>query len=236
MLNDLSIKEFIKLELSGWKKYEIIALCLVFLTIFVSAVIFKDSIIAIISAVCGILYTVMAGKGKITCYLFGLSGSGCYSYLAFSNALYGNLILYLCYYIPMQTLGIFKWKNNLKKETNEIVKTQLSNKDRIKLFIITSLISIMAILALDYFNDSQPIKDGITTVFSIVGMYLTVKRCIEQWLIWIVVNGLSFIMWLNAVMHGAKAYATVIMWGFYFIAAIYFYYTWKKELEKTQQA
>ena len=233
MLNNLSNKEFIKLELSGWKKYEIIALSLVFLTIFISALIFKDSLIAIISAVCGILYTVMAGKGKITCYLFGLSGSGCYSYLAFSNALYGNLILYLCYYIPMQTLGIFKWKNNLKKETNEIVKTRLSNKDRIILFIITSIISIVAILALDYFNDSQPIKDGITTVFSIVGMYLTVKRCIEQWLIWIVVNGLSFIMWINAVMHGTKAYATVIMWAFYFIAAIYFYYTWKQELENS---
>jgi len=231
MTNKLSITEFIKLELSGWKRLEIISLATVFFVIFISALIFKDSVIAIISAICGILYTVMAGKGKITCYLFGLSGSGCYSYLAFTNALYGNLLLYLCYYIPMQTLGIFKWKNNLKKETNEIIKTKLSSKSRIILFLITSLISIISILILNYFNDAQPIKDGITTTFSIVGMYLTVKRCIEQWLIWIVVNGLSFFMWLNAVMHGAKAYATVIMWAFYFIAAIYFYYTWKKELE-----
>ena len=67
-------------------------------------------------------------------------------------------------------------------------------------------------------------------------MYLTVKRCIEQWLIWIVVNGLSFIMWINAVIHGTKAYATVIMWAFYFIAAIYFYYTWNKEIKTLENS
>ena len=235
MTDKLSLKEFIKLELSGWKKQEIIALILIFTIIFTSAIMLKDSLVAVVSAICGILYTVMAGKGKISCYLFGLSGSGCYSYLAFSNALYGNLILYMCYYIPMQILGIFKWKNNLKKETKEIIKTRLSNKNRFIILGITSLLSILTIFILNYFNDSQPIKDGITTAFSIMGMYLTVRRCIEQWLVWIVVNGLSFIMWLDAVIHGAKAYATAIMWAFYFIAAIYFYYTWEKELEKTQQ-
>ena len=231
-MNKLSIKKFVELELSGWKKHEIIALAVVFCVIFVSAVVLKDSVIAVVSAVCGILYTVMAGKGKISCYLFGLSGSGCYSYLAFTNALYGNLLLYLCYYIPMQTLGIFKWKNNLKAKTNEVIKTCLPIKERIYLLIATILVSVIAIYVLGYFNDAQPIKDGITTVFSVVGMYLTVRRCIEQWLIWIVVNGLSFIMWLNAVMHGAKAYATVIMWAFYFVAAIYFYLAWKKELDE----
>jgi len=233
-MDKLSIKKFVELELSGWKKHEIIALAVVFCVIFVSAVVLKDSVIAVVSAVCGILYTVMAGKGKISCYLFGLSGSGCYSYLAFTNALYGNLLLYLCYYIPMQTLGIFKWKNNLKVKTNEVIKTCLPIKERIYLLIATILVSVIAIYVLGYFNDAQPIKDGITTVFSVVGMYLTVRRCIEQWLIWIVVNGLSFIMWLNAVMHGAKAYATVIMWAFYFVAAIYFYLAWKKELENNQ--
>lgn len=231
-MDKLSIKKFVELELSGWKKHEIIALAVVFCVIFVSAVVLKDSVIAVVSAVCGILYTVMAGKGKISCYLFGLSGSGCYSYLAFTNALYGNLLLYLCYYIPMQTLGIFKWKNNLKAKTNEVIKTCLPIKERIYLLIATIVVSVIAIYVLGYFNDAQPIKDGITTVFSVVGMYLTVRRCIEQWLIWIVVNGLSFIMWLNAVMHGAKAYATVIMWAFYFVAAIYFYLAWKKELDE----
>ena len=61
-------------------------------------------------------------------------------------------------------------------------------------------------------------------------MYLTVKRCIEQWVIWAIVNAISILMWIKILMHGEKVYATVIMWSVYFILAIYFYFKWRKEL------
>lgn len=228
----MNIKKFIKAELTGWKKQEILALLIVFSTIIINAIIFKDSIVAIISAFCGILYSTIAGKGKISCYFFGLMGTGCYSYLAFDNALYGNLLLYMGYYFPMQILGIFSWKKNLKKKTLEIKKTNLRKKEAIVLYTITILLCVIAIILLMKFNDSNPIIDGITTILSIAGMYLTVKRCIEQWIIWMIVNALSSIMWLNLILNGTKAYATLIMWLVYFILAIYFFNQWKKEINE----
>ena len=92
----MSIKEFVKAELNGWKRAEVIGLCIVFTIIFVNAIVVKDSIIAVISAVCGILYSTIAGKGKVSCYIFGLTGTCCYSWLAFDNGLWGNLALYMC--------------------------------------------------------------------------------------------------------------------------------------------
>lgn len=220
----------IKKETKGWKTFEITGLTIVLSLIFVNAFLFKDSPVAVCSAVCGILYTIIAGKGKISCYFFGLMGSGCYIWLSFSNALWGNMLLYLCYYIPMQVLGIFKWKEHLKQESKEIIKTKLSAKQRIKYVTISIVGCLTTIAILAYFNDKSPVIDGITTFLSILGMYFTVKRCIEQWIIWMIVNGLSFIMWLNLVLHGTKAFATVIMWGTYFVLAIYFYKEWKKEI------
>lgn len=225
-----SLAQHLKKEAQGWKKFEIIGLLTVLTLIFINAILFKDSPIAVCSAVCGILYTIIAGKGKISCYLFGLMGSSCYIWLSFSNALWGNMLLYLCYYIPMQVLGIFQWRKHLQQDTKEIIKTKLSIRQRIKYGIISIVGSLITIAILAYFNDKSPIIDGITTFLSILGMYFTVKRCIEQWVVWMVVNGLSFIMWLNLVMHGTKAFATVIMWGTYFILAIYFYREWKKEI------
>lgn len=222
-----------KKELKGWKIYEVIGLFAVLSFIFINAFFVKDNPIAVCSAVCGILYTTIAGKGKISCYFFGLMGSWCYIWLSFSNALWGNMLLYLCYYIPMQVLGIFKWRKHLQTKSREIIKTKLSMPERFKLIIIGILGSIASIFILAYLNDKSPVIDGITTFLSILGMYFTVKRCIEQWLIWIVVNGLSFIMWIDLVMHGERAYSTVIMWGVYFILAIYFYFTWRKELNKS---
>ena len=120
------IKSFIKAELKGWKRGEVIALTIVFAVIFINAILVKDSIIAVISAVCGILYSTIAGKGKISCYFFGLAGTCCYSWLSFENALWGNLILYMCYYFPMQVFGIFSWSRHLKKDTREIVKKRMN--------------------------------------------------------------------------------------------------------------
>ena len=225
----MELTEFVKKELSGWKKWETISLFAVLAIIFIYAIIVKDNLIAVISAFCGILYTIIAGKGKISCYFFGLSGSWCYVWLSLTNALWGNMLLYLCYYIPMQILGIFKWKKHLKTDTKEIIKISLSKKDRIKLIILGILGSIITSLILFFCQDKSPIADGITTFLSVLGMYLTVRRAIEQWFIWMIVNGISVVMWLNLVLHGAKTYSTVIMWGVYFILAVYFYFEWKKD-------
>lgn len=228
----MKFTELAKREILDWKPYEILVLLIVFALILYNIISLNDSTIAVISAICGILYTILAGKGKIYCYLFGLLGSGCYITISFLNALWGNALLYLLYYIPMQILGIFKWKNNLKKDSVEILKSRLTRKERIKFLFIGITGSIITIFILMLLKDKSPIIDGITTFLSILGMYFTVKRLIEQWIVWIIVNGLSFIMWLLLIINGTKAYSTLVMWGTYFILAIYFYILWRKEIKQ----
>ena len=128
----MELKEFIKTELSGWGKYERIIFPLVLVSIIIISFIINDSKIALISAICGISYTILAGKGKISCYLFGLMGTMCYAYISYKNQLYGNLSLYMLYYLPMQVIGIFKWKKHLNKNTGVINKTKLSNKENFR--------------------------------------------------------------------------------------------------------
>ena len=220
---------FLKKEISGWKFYEAVFLLGIVLFILISSFFTEDNVIATCSAIFGILYTFIAGKGKIICYLFGLLGSSCYAWLSAKNLLYGNMLLYLLYYIPMEILGIFRWRKHLNN--NSIEKIRLSKKERLKYLLIAIFGSTLMVLLLRVFFNSDQAIDGITTFLSILGMLFTVKRCIEQWIIWIIVNGLSFIMWLNLVINGTKAYSTVIMWGVYFILAIYFYVIWEKEID-----
>ena len=213
-----------------WKRYEKFGLGIIYLILLCNLIIFKDSPIAVTSAFFGITYTFLAGKGNPICYLFGIMGSGFYGNLSFHNALWGNLLLYMGYYIPMQVIGFFKWNSHLKTGSSEIIKTSLSKKERLILFAITLILTAFAIVVLYFTQDKKPIIDGITTVFSLAGMYLTVRRAIEQWGVWIFVNGLSAIMWGLIALSGEKVYSTVIMWSVYFVLGIYFYFCWKKEL------
>ncbi len=227
----MNLKEFIQSELKGWGKAERIVFPLEILLIIVLSFLINDSKIALVSAICGILYTIFAGKGKISCYAFGLCGTLCYSYLSFVNNLFGNLALYMLYYLPMQIVGIFRWKKHLKKDSGEIIKTKLSVKERLIYLILTIIISLAVSFILKYTGDASPFIDGTTTVFSILGMLLTVKRCIEQWYVWILVNGLSALMWIEAYIQGSNCLATVIMWLTYFILAFYFLAGWRKEIK-----
>lgn len=226
----MKVAEFIKKELSGWGKIERILFPLGIIFIILLSIFMNDSKIALISAICGVSYTILAGKGKISCYLFGLSGTLCYAFIAFKNGLYGNLFLYLLYYFPMQIAGIFQWKKHLKKNSFEIIKTKLSKKERFIYIIAALVFSILLYILLYFLNDKSPVIDSVTSVLSVIGLILTVKRCIEQWYLWFIVNGLSVIMWIEAYLNGSNCFATILMWGTYFILSIYFLRDWSREL------
>jgi nicotinamide mononucleotide transporter pnuC len=226
----MSVLKFIRRELKGWGKVERVVFPLGILAIIILSFIMNDSKVALISAVCGVSYSIFAGKGKISCYFFGLCGTLCYSYISLKNHLFGNLCLYMLFYLPMQVTGIFKWKQHLKKDSQEIEKTELSKRDGVVYLVLSVLLTFVAYVILYKIHDQSPIIDSITTVFSVIGMILTVKRCIEQWYVWFVVNGLSVVMWIKAYALGSNCFATILMWAIYFVLSIYFLYTWKKEL------
>lgn len=226
----MNIKEFIKSELSGWGKVERVVFPLEILLIIAICISIGDSKVALVSAVCGISYTILAGKGKISCFLFGLMGTMCYVYIAFKNHIYGNVLLYAFYYFPMQVLGIFRWKKHLRKGSGDIVKTTLLVRDRWVYGGAAIVLSTIMFFVLKFTGDAAPLMDSVTTVFSVGGLLLTVKRCIEQWYFWLVVNALSTIMWIEAYMNGSNCLATVFMWGTYLILTFYFLYIWHREI------
>ena len=225
----------IKLKPANWKTSEFIGYLIVVLFVIINAFVTKDYYVAAISAVCGISYTFMAGKGMPICYVYGVIGSGFYSFLSFKNALWGNLFLYSCYYVPMQVLGFVHWNKHLKEDANEIVKIRTP----LKQVILITLLNIIGIIGftfvLKYFNDIHPILDSITTILSVTGMYFTVRRAIEQWVAWAIVNLLSFIMWFYVALSGAKVLSTLIMWGVYVFLSFYFYFIWRKEIKLSKQ-
>jgi len=226
----MNIIELIKSEFKNFGRYEKVFFPLVILIIILVSVILKDNIIALISAICGISYTILAGKGRVSCFFIGITGTFCYSYLAFINGFFGNVMLYMLYYLPMEITGIFKWKKHLKKETREIEKTKLNNKERLFYFSLAFIISVIFSLVLKAAGDSKPFIDASTTVFSILGQFLTVKRCIEQWYIWFFVNILSLVMWIYAYINGSNCFATILMWAVYVILSVYFLNAWRKEI------
>ncbi len=213
-----------------FEKFEIFLILVAYCCLGLNIIITNDAVISSISAFCGITYTILAGKGLPICYPIGLCGTLIYSYLTYKNSLWGNFLLNLIYYVPIQIIGFFKWNQNLKIDKYEIIKTKLSRKERVIMSVLLVISVIITLIILKHFNDAFPLFDSITTVFSIFGMYLTVKRALEQWYLWIVVDVFSLIMWLLLAMKDVKAYPIVFQWLVYLIIAVYYFIKWNKEI------
>lgn len=226
----LLLQELAHNELRNWKAAELVFMGAVLAAIVViTCVTGGDTPIGILSAATGVMYTLLAGKGKSSCYLFGAVNSFLYGLISLESRVFGDMILNWGYYLPMQFVGLFFWMRNSDPEKGEVRKRVLSNSKR-GLFLFCILIAWCAgAFVLGFFNARAPWIDSATTVLSVGAMILSVMRCFEQWICWTLVNSLSIVLWCQVFKESGNSIATLLMWVIFLVCGLYFAYCWHKE-------
>lgn len=226
------MKDIIKEELSGWKKIEVFWLLLACSIITGLSIYWDDSLMGIISATTGVACVICTGKGKLSAYIFGLVNCVLYAIISYKARLYGETMLNLIYYVPMQFIGFYIWSKNMNKDTHEVNKVHMTNKSRIFWLIIMFLSTIIYGYILKYLGDAMPFVDSFTTMSSVIAMIVSVKMYSEQWWIWIAVDVFSVYMWWTNFSIGNENLATLLMWVVYLLNAIIMSIKWEKEIRK----
>lgn len=116
------MRDFVKNELTGWKKFEVLWLVLACGVITGLSIYWGDTVMGIISSTTGVACVVCTGKGKLSAYIFGLINSILYAIIAYKATLYGETMLNALYYVPMQFVGFYIWSKNMNSETHEVAK------------------------------------------------------------------------------------------------------------------
>ncbi len=227
------MKKFLKNEITGWSLPEVLWMIFVCGVICGLSVYWQETVWGIISAVTGVLYTMLAGKGKLSAYVFGLVNCVIYALISFGARLYGETILNGLYYLPMMFVGFFSWKNNMDSETGEVKKRRMSGAAR--LWLVVAILAFTAVFGfvLKLMGDALPYVDSFTTVSSVIAMIVSIKRYSEQWWIWLAMNVFSVYMWWMNFATGSENIATLIMWMVYLINGIFILIKWESDLRKT---
>ncbi len=181
-----------------------------------------------ISAISGVVCVVLVAKGNILNYLFGLINVSTYAYISYKADLYGDAALNFFYYLPMQIVGWFMWIRKRQNSESVTVKAgTMTFLQRVMLVFISIISVVLGAYILKYYEDPQPLKDSATTILSIIAMYLMVRRYMEQWPLWVVVNLISVIMWISAYYQGEEhSFLMIIMWIFYLINSLNGWRVW----------
>ncbi len=190
-----------------------------------------------LTAISGVVCVVMVARGNIINYFFGIVNVSLYAWISFKAGLYGDAALNALYYLPMQFIGWYSWLGRREEqESVTILARRLNNKKRLYLAVLSLLLVLITSLLLKHFNDPQPLKDSATTVLSVLAMFLMVKRFMEQWILWVIVNIISIVMWSIAFSSGESHSALmVLMWIFYLINSLNGWITWFRLSRNNQE-
>lgn len=229
------MRDFIKNELTGWKKFEVLWLVLACGVITSLSIYWGDTVMGIISSTTGVACVVCTGKGKLSAYIFGLINSVLYAIIAYKATLYGETMLNALYYVPMQFVGFYIWSKNMNSETHEVAKKYMKNSGRIILLLSILTATYFYGLVLRFLGDAMPFVDSFTTVSSVVAMIVSVKMFAEQWWIWVAVDIFSVYMWWCDFQSGSDNMATLLMWVVYLGNAIIMLVKWEREAKLNKE-
>lgn len=190
-----------------------------------------DIFFEIVAVIFGLLSVWFSKNNNILVYPTGMISTSIFTYLLFKWGLLGDMMIN-AYYFIMSIYGWYIWTRKKNNIVTPILK--ISNYEKkISLFIfISSLIFVYGIY--NYFDKWGSLTsyiDNITTAIFFVGMWLMAKRKIENWIFWIIGNIISVPLYFYKGLT-----FTSLQYFIFTIIAISGYYSWKKILNKSNQA
>ena len=184
-------------------------------------------VVGSLAGIAGVLCVVLVAKGSIWNYLFGLVNVTMYAYISYKASVYGDAALNALYYLPMQFIGWWQWRkrgaavSESEGKDIQVKARRFTWRQRIMLAAGCTAAVIAGGFLLQYLDDPQPFKDSTTTVLSIVAQALMALAFMEQWVLWIITNIVSVVMWIVFLSKGEPHAAVMeIMWSFYLLKSV----------------
>lgn len=175
----------------------------------------------------GVVYVFLAAKNRPSCWLFGIASTAVLAYLTVTKySLYADGLLNV-FYAVMGFIGLYKWRTG-----NTGAEPQITTLDRRELFayLLSGLcVAILSSELLDKYTSAlSTTLDSFTTVFSIIATIWLIRRKIENWILWIVVDSVYVYLYMT---RGAVLYALLMI--IYTLIAYSGYRNWKRLYDQT---
>jgi len=190
----------------------------------------SNNYIEVFGAITGIIYVFLEIRQTIWLWPVGIITSAVYIWVFFTSKFYADMSLQ-GYYLVISCLGWYWWARRINGrqgdgEKRTLQVTRLKLRTGVVLGIVFVLLYAIMWLVLSRFTDSPvPEWDSFLTSLSIVATWMLARKIYEHWLLWIVVNSVSAVLFLTK-----GLYPTVILYVVYGIMSFAGLAAWKKTI------
>ncbi len=181
------------------------------------------SIVEIIAVITSVAYAFLASKNNIWCWFFGILSPLFSMYaLYFYFQLYAEFYLQI-YYIGMAVYGFYSWKYGSGDHKEKAIEVWSFSRHFILILSGLILTFTLGYYLKNYTEAASTYLDSFTTVFAIFATFMTARRILENWVYWIIIDGISIYLYFD---RGGNLFALLFL--VYTIIAIYGFYNWRK--------
>jgi len=179
-----------------------------------------DTILELFASLFGFLSVYFTIKQNIWCWFFGLLQVILYSFIFFTTKLYSDMVLHVIY-IFLQFFGWYSWKYGGSNHSSLRITLMINTSFWIGLTVVITLFT--GFIMQTRTDASFPYADAFIMVASLIAQYLIIKKRLESWLFWIIVDIVAIFVYVNK-----GLYFTTVLYVLFLIMAINGYLEWKK--------
>lgn len=219
-----------------WSKLELAWILVAPISIIFISILLGDSTLALLSSLSGVITVILCAKGKISFIYFAIFQCLTYAYISYENGIYGEAMLNALFIFPTNFLTLYLWtknKNKNKDKEKVIGEDIVANKLTKKQWMILIPTLVLSIICYSFFLENisarQAGLDSVAVVLTIFAQFLMIFRFVEQWIVWILINIITIIIWAIVVIQdGTGDIAIIAMWLIFLLNSIWGYSNWRK--------
>ncbi len=179
----------------------------------------------------GILYLIFEYRASVWLWPVSVVMPLIYIYIYYNAGIYADMGINVYYLVA----SIYGWAVWLRSSRRRAAKSQESQSDDIVhtskqewIWCSVAFVAFFALLAyilINFTPSEVPYCDSFTTALSIVAMWLLAHKRIEHWLVWLVVDIVSALLYFEK-----SLYPTAGLYGLYTLLAVGGYFRWRRLL------
>jgi nicotinamide mononucleotide transporter len=171
---------------------------------------------------------VLAGRNNVHSWWLGVVGCAMFAVLFYSVNLYADVALQL-FFIVTCLIGWLQWRRGAGGAPLPI------SRARLKALLWMGGIGVLAtagygLMLQAYTNAYAPFIDSAVLMFSIVAQLLLMRRRLETWPFWLLVNTVSVPLYASR-----GLYVTAALYAAYWLNALASWYFWRKQMRMQAQ-
>lgn len=171
-----------------------------------------------------LIYVLLSARNNSWCWPFGIISCTLWAYASYRYGLYSDVLLQV-FYVIMSFWGLYNWQKGGEKGL-PVKISRIPFREHL-VYIVTGVAGGLVLGYLfSHTSAAATYWDAFTTAFSILATIMLVRRQLENWYYWVVID-----IAYSGLYYSRDAVLFAVLMVIYTLIAVYAYINWKREFK-----